>query len=55
MFETRKIVIRKLVKWLLFFLLGVIVSIGVLYVYLASVTGETAAQRAIFERKNYVS
>ena len=52
MFETRRIVIRKLAKWFLFFLLGVIVSIGVLYVYLASVTGETAAQRPIFEREN---
>lgn len=33
-------------------MLGIILCVGVLYVYLASVTGETAVERTVFKREN---
>ena len=43
--------VRRLIKWLLFFLLGVIVSIGTIYGYLAWSVGEPAAARVFFQEK----
>ncbi|MGC2237194.1 MAG: glycerophosphodiester phosphodiesterase [Pyrinomonadaceae bacterium] len=44
--------IRKLFKWLLYFMLGVFVCLGALYIYLASVTGDAAIERTVFKREN---
>lgn len=41
---------RKIIKWLAFLLLGFIVSIGVIYGYLATRTGEAAVDRAVFQK-----
>ena len=43
---------RKIVKWLAFLLLGLSVSIGVIYGYLAAQTGEPAVEREVFKQKN---
>lgn len=39
-------------KWLCIFLLGAAVAVGVLYVYLSSKTGETAADKIVFKKEN---
>ena len=43
--------VKKTYKWLLFFLLGIIVSIGTIYGYLAWSAGEPAADRVFFQQK----
>jgi glycerophosphoryl diester phosphodiesterase len=42
---------RKILKWFGYFLLGVAVVLGALYIYLAMQTGEKAAERPIFARE----
>jgi len=39
---------RKIVKWLSFLFLGVLLSIGALYIYISMQTGESAIDRAVF-------
>ena len=43
---------RKIIRWLLFLLLGTVLGIGVVYAYLASQTGDTAVEREVFKREN---
>ena len=43
---------RKILKWCLYFLLFVILSLGVFYAYLALQTGKLAETREIFKREN---
>jgi glycerophosphoryl diester phosphodiesterase len=45
-------VVRKLAKWLCIFLLCIAASICVVYVYLASQTGEKAVERKVFKTEN---
>jgi glycerophosphoryl diester phosphodiesterase len=45
-------VIRKLAKWIGIFLLCVAASIGVVYIYLAAQTGETAIERQVFKQED---
>ncbi len=52
MSEKRRIVLRKLAKWCGVFLLCVAASIGVVYVYLATQTGEAAIQKEVFKRES---
>ncbi len=52
MFEKRRSVWRKLAKWFGIFLLCVAASIGAVYLYLASQTGEAAIEREVFKREN---
>ncbi len=52
MSEKLRIVARKIIKWLVFLLLGVVMSIGVIYGYFASQTGELATERAVFQQAN---
>ncbi len=52
MSEKRRIVWRKLAKWFGVFLLCVAASIGVVYVYLATQTGEAAIQKEVFKRES---
>jgi glycerophosphoryl diester phosphodiesterase len=46
----RRIVARKIIKWLSFLLLGALFGIGALYIYLAMQTGESAIDRAVFSQ-----
>jgi len=52
MSEKRRSVWRKLAKWFGVFLLSVALSIGAVYIYLASQTGEKAIEREVFKREN---
>ncbi|MDQ3713471.1 MAG: glycerophosphodiester phosphodiesterase [Acidobacteriota bacterium] len=52
MSEKRRSVWRKLAKWFGVFLFCVAASIGVVYIYLAFQTGETAIEREVFKREN---
>lgn len=44
--------LRKSLKWLGYFLLGVIVILAAFYIYLASQTGKPAVEREIFKKEN---
>ena len=52
MAEKRRTVWRKLARWFGIFLLCVAASIGAVYIYLASQTGEKAIDRKVFNREN---
>jgi glycerophosphoryl diester phosphodiesterase len=52
MSKKRRIVWRKLAKWFGVFLLCVAASIGAVYIYLASQTGEAAIQKEVFKWEN---
>lgn len=44
--------LRKILKWFGYFLLGVLVILGAAYVYLTMQIGEKATERALFKREN---
>jgi glycerophosphoryl diester phosphodiesterase len=44
--------LRKLLKWLGYLLLGVILILAVVYIYLAFQVGKPAVERAVFKREN---
>ena len=50
--RNAKIVWRKIVRWLLFLLLGAVLGVGIVYAYLASQTGERAIEREVFKAGN---
>lgn len=43
--------LRKILKWFGYFLLGVLIILGAVYVYLANQTGEAAVEREIFKQE----
>ncbi len=49
--EHQKIVLRKILKWFGYFVLGVVLILAGIYVYLAMRTGKPADMRAIFKRE----